>query len=152
MIKVLKNFIVFLEPSASCTSPHMWQSDGDSLPGCRGWLLRYSNYFLYGDIGLLRCIEGKLLNSKNTGLHFNTAYTHSGTSCPQCVYLYFHHNSSKTLAFRSNVCKSGICIGSRKYLNEYMPYWSVSLWKVWAILYVGVCGTTMDNAIFEITN
>ncbi len=69
-----------------------------------------------------------------TGLHFNKAYTHSGTSCLQCVYLlpsYFAQinikNGAETLPFRSNVCKSGICMGSRKYLNEYTPYWSVSL-------------------------
>ncbi len=35
------------------------------------------------------------------------------------------------LAFRSNVCKSGIRIGSRKYLNEYTPFWSVSLCEGW---------------------
>ncbi len=65
-----------------------------------------------------------------TGLHFNKAYTHSGTSCPQCVYLlpsYFVQINIKTLAFRSNVYQCGIRIGSRKYLNEYTPSWSVSL-------------------------
>ncbi len=43
---------------ASSSSPHMWLADGDSLmcylSGCRGWLLRCSNYFPYGDIGLFR--------------------------------------------------------------------------------------------------
>ncbi len=32
---------------------------------------------------LKRCI-----NNSITGLHFNKVYTHSGTSCPQCVYLF----------------------------------------------------------------
>ncbi len=43
-------------------------------------------------------------------------------------YRFFIFREQKTLAFISNVCKSGIRIWSMKYLNEYMPFRSVSLW------------------------
>ncbi len=40
--------------------PILWLADGDYLmcyiSGCRGRLLRCSNYFLYDDIGLLRMV------------------------------------------------------------------------------------------------
>ena len=59
------NMIFFCSISyASCTYPHTLQAEVPicdwlmvipwcvTLSGCRGWLLRCSNYFLYGNIGL----------------------------------------------------------------------------------------------------
>ena len=44
---------------------------------------------------------------------------------PEFVQIHIKNSTEmghKNLAVRSNVCKSGICIGDGKYLNEYMPY------------------------------
>ncbi len=68
----------------SSTSPHMWLADGDSLmcyialPGCPGWLLWCSNYFLYVDIGLFRKLK----------VAGNRHFTIRTSSLPQCAWPY----------------------------------------------------------------
>ncbi len=84
--------------------------------------VKIGNHATLKRVSILKKLYQKKLWRETTGLHFKKAYTHSGTSCPQCVYLL------PSQFVISNVCKSGIHIGDRKYLNEYTPFWSVSLW------------------------
>ncbi len=82
---------------------------------------------------------------EHTGLHFQKVYTHSGTSCPQwgsaeniapktlelreTRKVVMHEQTTKGVG-KMNICmgRFGTRIGDRKYLNEYTPFGSVSLW------------------------
>ncbi len=78
------------------------------------------------------------------------AYTYRVSNCnsqAKCIYIYMHEQITKGFGIM-NTCirRFGIRIGDRKYLNEYTPFISVSLWsghEVWTKNYF------LPECIFE---
>ena len=87
-----------------------------------------------------------MLDALFTGLHFKKVYIHSGTSCSQCVYQICRHLIWKLIG--QIMMEVGICIWDRKYLNEYTPFWSVSLCIYTVMIFLVVFQTDRKSSIW----
>ena len=73
-----------------------------------------------------------------TGLHFQKAYTHWGTSCPQCVYQIWW-------------CIYSFCqillLSAHAYMHLYCPQWVYAFWKCKPVNEVSIKITTVRHTL-----